>query len=512
MFKLIQEQNPQAEHITNKYLKNDTIIARQYQISIAKNCLLQNTAVILPTGLGKTIIAFLVIAEILPKRVLFLAPTKPLVMQHYENCKRFVNIEERKVIMLSGSIPQKKRALQFDSGTIIISTPQTIKNDIFKGLYTLEDIHLIIFDEMHKAVEKYAYVELAKKFNGLILGLTASPGSKKKKINQIFENLKINNIERRLREDTDVKEHIKDIRIEWIKVQMNVALKEILEQLNRLFLQSIKKLNKVGILTYKKPKYLSKKDILASRLSIKKRFGRRPYAFAIYNIQSVLLHTYHCLELIETQGIAPFLKYIENLNSRDKLSKSEKTFLNKDELREAVDIAQKHNHISHPKLVMLRQIVETQFQSEPDSLIIIFTQYRNTIESIEGVLTGIRDTKAQRFIGQGMQSNVRGMTQNQQKEVIENFRKREINVLIATSVAEEGIDIPNVNLVIFYEPLPSEIRTIQREGRTGRTHIGKVAILITEGTRDEAYLYAGMQKKKKMQRIVKELKSSRIWH
>jgi Fanconi anemia group M protein len=225
-----------------------------------------------------------------------------------------------------------------------------------------------------------------------------------------------------------------------------------------------------------------------------------------------LLHTYHCLELIETQGISPFLKYIENLNSRDKLSKSEKTFLNKDELREAVDIAQKHNHISHPKLVMLRQIVETQFQSEPDSLIIIFTQYRNTIESIEGVLTGIRDTKAQRFIGQGMQSNVRGMTQNQQKEVIENFRKREINVLIATSVAEEGIDIPNVNLVIFYEPLPSEIRTIQREGRTGRTHIGKVAILITEGTRDEAYLYAGMQKKKKMQRIVKELKSSRIWH
>ena len=97
------------------------------------------------------------------------------------------------------------------------------------------------------------------------------------------------------------------------------------------------------------------------------------------------------------------------------------------------------------------------------------------------------------------------MNQKEQKEIIDKFRQREINVLIAASVAEEGIDIPNVTRVIFYEPIPSEIRAIQRKGRTGRSHVGKVTILITEGTRDEAYLYAETRKENKMQKIISKM-------
>jgi len=172
-------------YVTHEYIKDHLIIAKQFQTNIAKSAVQDSTAVILPTGLGKTIIAFLVIAEILPRKILFLAPTKPLVMQHFESCKKFLKIDKDKILMLSGSIPTKRRAELFDKAVIVISTPQTIKNDLENKRYTLKGFGLVIFDEMHKAVEKYAYVEIARRFDGLILGLTASPGSKKKKIKHI---------------------------------------------------------------------------------------------------------------------------------------------------------------------------------------------------------------------------------------------------------------------------------------------------------------------------------------
>jgi Fanconi anemia group M protein len=493
------------EFIDHKYIKQHSIIARQYQINIAKSAIQGNTAVILPTGIGKTIIAFLVIAEILPKKILFLAPTKPLISQHFESCKKFLTIDEKEILMLSGSIPAKKRAEFFNQATIVISTPQTIKNDLINRQYDLKEFGLVIFDEMHKAVEKYAYVEIAKRFNGLILGLTASPGSKKKKIKQIFENLKIKNVESRVRDDYDVKDYIKEIQIDWIKVPMSNGLRKLQKPLHDLFLEKLGKLNKLGILTYKKPDYISKKDILGARMSIKKRFGKSPYAFATYTNQAVLLQAYHCLELIETQGAEPFLKYIDKFKEKKKLSKSERMFLKHEFLKQCIELAKKDINVSHPKLDVLKQIVEKQFEECHNSLIIIFTQYRNTIDSIERTLKSITQAKIHRFVGQAKQGTVKGMNQKEQKEVIDKFRQREINVLIATSVAEEGIDIPNVTRVIFYEPIPSEIRAIQRKGRTGRSHVGKVTILITKGTRDEAYFYAEMRKENKMQKIVSNM-------
>lgn len=495
-------------HVSHKYLKDQSVIGKSFQITIAKNAVLENTAVILPTGLGKTIIAFLVIAEILPKKVLFLAPTRPLVLQHFENSKSFLKIDNDKICMLSGCIPAKKRARLFDKATIVVATPQTIQNDLKNKLYTLKGFGLIIFDEMHKAVEHYAYVGIARRFNGLILGLTASPGSKKKKIKQIFENLKIKHVESRVRDDYDVKDHVKEILINWIKIPMDDGLRRIQKPLHDLFLEKLAKLNKLGILTYKKPDYISKKDILGARETIRKRFGRTPYAFATYTNQAVLMHAYYCLELIETQGTEPFLKYIDKFEKKKKFSKSERMFLSHESLKEGVELAKKESRVSHPKLDVLKKIVEKQFKEESDSLILIFTQYRNTINSIEETLRNIPDARIHRFVGQASQEAGKGMNQKEQKEIIDRFRRREINVLIATSVAEEGIDIPNVTRVIFYEPIPSEIRAIQRKGRTGRSHIGKVTILITEGTRDEAYYYAQVKKEYTMQNIVRKMKAS----
>ena len=80
-------------------------------------------------------------------------------------------------------------------------------------------------------------------------------------------------------------------------------------------------------------------------------------------------------------------------------------------------------------------------------------------------------------------------------------------MLVATSVAEEGLDIPNCDLVIFYEPVPSEIRYIQRRGRTGRIKKGRAIILMAKGTRDEAFYWSARRKEGKMKRILKGMQS-----
>lgn len=492
-------------YIDHVYIKPKTIIMKQYQVEIAKNALHENTAVILPTGLGKTIIAFLVMAEVLPKKILFLAPTKPLVQQHYESCKKFLVVDASAVEMLTGSVSVKKRRTLFKAATIVVATPQTIAHDLNSKRYTLQDFGLVVFDEMHRAVERYAYVSIAQRCQCRILGLTASPGSKKKKIKKILENLKITHVESRIRDDVDVRDHVKDVHLEWKTVLLDHGIRAIQKPLQKLYLETLGKLTKLGILTYKKPEYLSKKDILGARVTIQKRFRNKPFVFALYNSHAVLLHTHHCLELVETQGVASFLKYVEKYRQKPKRSRSEQMFLNHPFLHQAVALAQENQTASHPKLGMLRQIVSRQFDEETDSLILIFTQYRDTIESIEAVLKDLPQVRCHRFIGQATQGAKKGMSQDEQKRIIEMFRRREINVLIATSIAEEGIDIPNVNRVVFYEPIPSEIRGIQRKGRTGRSHIGNVTILITKGTRDEAYFYVENKREQKMQYLVREM-------
>jgi len=127
----------------------------------------------------------------------------------------------------------------------------------------------------------------------------------------------------------------------------------------------------------------------------------------------------------------------------------------------------------------------------------VFTQYRDTLEMIHQKLEkeGIKSAK---FFGQASKDGEKGLTQKQQKAIIKSFRMGEYDVLLSTSVAEEGIDIPAVDLVVLYEPVPSEVRMIQRRGRTGRKRTGRVKVLITEGTRDEGYYWSSIRKENRM--------------
>ena len=117
--------------------------------------------------------------------------------------------------------------------------------------------------------------------------------------------------------------------------------------------------------------------------------------------------------------------------------------------------------------------------------------------------------KAKVFVGQARKTSSgesTGLSQKQQKKIIEDFSDGKINVLCATCIAEEGLDIPEVGTVVFYEPIPSAIRTIQRSGRTARLSKGKLIMLITKKTRDEAFFYVSRSREKKMHTAISKIK------
>ena len=135
----------------------------------------------------------------------------------------------------------------------------------------------------------------------------------------------------------------------------------------------------------------------------------------------------------------------------------------------------------------------------------MFSHYRDNIELIRKILRNIEDCKPVVLIGQ---SGEKGLSQKEQIEILKDYEAGVYNCLITSPIGEEGLHIPSADLAIFYEPVPSEIRTIQRRGRVGRTKVGKIIFLLTKKTRDEGYYWSAYRKEKKMKNILKEMQNN----
>ncbi|WP_295113590.1 DEAD/DEAH box helicase [uncultured Methanobrevibacter sp.] len=530
-----------TSYINHPLLKKDAIESRLYQQILAGDVLKKgNTMVVAPTALGKTIVAILVAADRLHKvknsKVLILAPSKPLAIQHEESFKEFLTLP---CTSITGAVKTDERVKRWEESRIICATPQTVESDLLNGRYDLSNVSLMVFDECHHGVGSYSYVYLASryvqesKFN-LILGLTASPGSDKAKIKEVCQNLYIQNIVVKTEEDTDVKPYFNPVEIDWVRVKMSDELQKIKENVDKALKIRLKALKNMGVI---RTVSVGKVDILKARGRIQGEIARTTNPnkdlFQAISILSAVINLQHAQELIETQGVSTFNKYVARL--RKKKTKAAKSLMWDDNFSRAVRLAkeaEKHGW-EHPKLRELSKILKKEFGSsdgqtklqstrftdkedDSSSKIIVFTQFRDTLEMIHQKLEkeGIKSAK---FFGQAAKDGEKGLTQKQQKAIIKSFRMGEYDVLLSTSVAEEGIDIPAVDLVILYEPVPSEVRMIQRRGRTGRKRTGRVKVLITNGTRDEAYYWSSVNKESRMKNqlidpdVLEELNASAVW-
>ncbi|MBI2541972.1 DEAD/DEAH box helicase [Candidatus Woesearchaeota archaeon] len=494
---------------------------RLYQQTILATAAEKNTLVVLPTGMGKTNIFLMLAAQRLKQypnsKVLFIGPTKPLIEQYINVFREHFVIDGSDMAVFTGMVSPEKRQELWGKSKIIFSTPQGLENDIISSRINLEEVCLLGIDEAHRAVGDYSYVFVAKQFMKLsrfprIIALTASPGSDMAKIEDVCRNLFIEGIEVRTDEDPDVKPYIQEMQIDWVKVKLPKVFIDIQKFLLLFLKERFEKLRQWGILQRQNSKFASKSDLLQLQAELRGKISSGEKDFVVWNSISLLaemMKVHHALELLESQGIAALHKYFEKLiaESRTGKTKAIKSVMGDSNFKSAMVKARilHEEKVEHPKLIELQNIVENEVRQNENVKIMIFNQYRDNALDVMRKLNMIPNVKANIFVGQ-QKKNDTGLSQKEQKQMLDDFRQGLFNVIVATSIGEEGLDIPKVDLVIFYEPIPSAIRSIQRRGRTGRQDKGRVIILMAEGTRDEAYRWVAHHNEKKMHRHLENLR------
>jgi Fanconi anemia group M protein len=505
-------------HVVHPLIRPGVVRALPFQLDMARVGLAEDLLVVLPTGLGKTVIAALLAAEVLRRsdgKVLFLAPTRPLVQQHAEAFARWLT--PLRSARFTGTVKRPIREGAWETADVVFATPEIVVNDLTAERYRLAEVELIIFDEAHHAVGKYAYVPLAARYRadrpsaGRVLGLTASPGGKDERIEEVVANLGFQRIEARTREDDGVREYVQPIDVDYRWVDLPPESQRIRELLETAAHATARKLQKMGYLRKKPIRSLSVKDLIALRAEIFARPGPMVRRFGPLFHQLVLLHLHHALERLETQGLAPFVHYLDRLAEKQKPSRGDLAVLKLPEVvqarREAEEFLRTTRESSHPKLDALAELVHEILAQPRDHppRILVFAQYRDTIQTIQSMLEAQGWTTG-RFVGQATRdSDDKGMNQKEQARILSAFREGRFPILVASSVAEEGLDVPDVDLVVFFESVPSEIRAIQRRGRTGRSSLGRVTVLLTRETRDVRYQVAEVRREQAMRRIVRRL-------
>jgi Fanconi anemia group M protein len=511
------------EYISHPLVKPDSIEKREYQLSIAMKALDANTMVILPTGLGKTAVALIVAASRLYNeggRILMLAPTKPLVEQHLRYFEKYLLAKPQEgsskspFVMFTGEAPPAERTEDWNKATVILATPQVIKNDIVAGRYTLNDVTLLIVDECHRAVGNYAYVFLAQRYMGsaekpLLLAMTASPGSVQEKVQDVCSNLGIAHIENRTEDNPDVRPYVFEREVEYLSVDLPPDIKAAINSINSLLEDRLALLGSLHFTVPKREK-LSMKELNAINAQIQQRIKNQdPTAYSAASVYAELMKLRHAVTLAESQGSEVLKGYLAKLVAEGTGaggSKASQRLVKDPVFQKLFERTLGWTKEMHPKPEIALGIIRDQLESHPDSRIILFATYRDTVQLLVEHLTK-HGISCERFVGQATKDAEKGLSQKKQIAALTRFREGEFKVLIATSVGEEGLDVPATDMVIFYEAVPSEIRSIQRRGRTGRSGAGKIVVMVTKGTSDEVFRHVSVAKEKQMHKSMRTMGS-----
>ena len=580
------------------YPVNPKYPIRKYQLEITRKALFHNTLVSLPTGLGKTLIAAVVMYNYyrwygncaneepnLPKhphqgtgKIVFCAPTRPLVSQQMEACYNIVNIPNDHIAEISGKISPSIRK-QLWNGTssntyqprakpsLFFCTPQTLMQDIINQICPTRQIVCIVLDEAHKAKGEYAYVKVIQELQQAgaiyrVLGLSATPGTNIQSIQQVIDNLLIEEIQVRLETDDDVKPYIHQKAWETIVVKQPPIVQQLEQQINHLIMPIVDRLRAQNALfcghglnnyTANRLTSLSPYAILKAKEEYhqisNKDFSLDGYFYAL----QTLIAWRNDLKVSGVGMIkAQMMRFMSldedssNLNEKDshqnkKPSKRIKGVLGKiirgtefqnlwKSILDATEQSQTQSQLTspspstkqrrkrnlekhNPKLKALSEILIQHFERanacDESSRAIVFSQWRDSVEEIVNALNINRPLlKPRKFIGQGSQTatgtiaaleskgkskkrerkgkhsnrnslhnsslskpysskssetiSTAGMKQREQQQVLQDFKKGTYNIIVCTSIGEEGLDIGEVDLIVNFDCLRSPIRMIQR--------------------------------------------------
>ncbi|GAX72692.1 hypothetical protein CEUSTIGMA_g148.t1 [Chlamydomonas eustigma] len=529
---------------------------REYQYRMVRTALFSNTLVCLPTGLGKTLIAAVVMCNYFrwfPRgKVVFVAPTRPLVAQQMEACHKIMGINKDDIVELTAAQNSEKRGMLWLSKRAFFCTPQILDNDLSKGVANPSSIVCLVVDECHRAVGN---ASMAKAVDFLrrgrarfrLLGLSATPGSSSDAIQDIIRTLMISSIEFRNEEDADVAPYCHSKEVEVVEVELGsgvkaaqaklfAAMTPVIYQLVEMKAYSrgdVENIQRFSLLQAQEA-YMSQAAAGGPKNLNQGRGDRGQNAFFLFK-QAIFLSTLS--EILTQSGPQPALEFLKK-----EMHSSKASFLKGLNLgKPGSDFEQCRQQLQalvacpHPKIAKLEQVVLSHFDAmsaasmsaasivESSGLtvgaagcvsrVIIFTTLRDSVQEIVDVLGRHSPViKPRYFIGQGggkstskqggCSTALLGMKQADQKAVLTDFRDGKFNTLVATCIGEEGLDIPEVDLIVCCDSNASPTRNIQRMGRTGRHKDGRVVYILSAG-REVAGYHTGLEKLKHLHAILR---------
>ncbi|KAB7517706.1 DEAD/DEAH box helicase [Halosegnis rubeus] len=503
-----------VEYLDRPLVSEGFLEDRAYQTQLADAASKTHTLVCLPTGLGKTTVSCLVTAHRLAEyggTSLMLAPTKPLVQQHADFYREALEVADDDIVVFTGDVRPDDRAELWESARIVMATPQVVENDLVGNRISLADVTHITFDECHRATGDYAYNYIAERYHAdaeepLVTGMSASPGGDEEEILTVCENLGLVEVEVMTDADADVEKHTYRTEVDWQHVDLPDDVLAIRDALNEVIRERLAKLKELGVTNSTDPN-MSQRDLNKVRAQLQRLINNDDSSgYKGMSAHAEVMKLRRATELVETQSVESLRRYFERQREQARssgASKASQRFVSEPKVKEAMRLAEEFDGL-HPKFRKTRILLAETFGLEGGSRAIVFTESRDTAETLTEFLNESFD--ARRFVGQGDKEGSDGMTQTEQKETLDAFRAGEFEVLVSTSVAEEGLDVPDVDLVLFYEPVPKGVRSIQRKGRTGRASEGKVVVLIANDTRDEAFFWMAQNEEKQMEEELRSLK------
>ncbi|XP_072485366.1 Fanconi anemia group M protein isoform X2 [Notamacropus eugenii] len=505
---------------------------REYQLRISEAALFCNTLVCLPTGLGKTFIAAVVMYNFyrwFPSgKVVFMAPTKPLVAQQIEACSRVMGIPQRHMAEMTGSTQAFVRKEIWHNKRVLFLTPQVMINDLSRGACPAVKIRCLVIDEAHKALGNYAYCQVVRELvkytkHFRILALSATPGSDTKAVQQVVSNLLIGQIELRSEDSSDILPFTYERRIEKLIVPLGEELVTIQNTYIQVLEAFANRLIRVNVLMRQDIPNLTKYQMILARDLFRKNLSHTlgGQQGIIEGDFAICISLYHGYELLQQMGMRSLYIFLCGImdgtkgmtRTKNELSRNEQfmklfehlgsMFSDRNTTSGMVDgnpNQRGHNDkkfiYSHPKLKKLEEIVVEHFRTwkdqntsekKCDTRVMIFSSFRDSVQEIAEMLQYQPSVRVMTFVGHASGKSTKGLTQKEQLEVVKRFRDGGYNTLVSTCVGEEGLDIGEVDLIICFDAQKSPVRLVQRMGRTGRKRQGRIVVILTEGREECAY-------------------------
>ncbi|EPX70580.1 ATP-dependent 3' to 5' DNA helicase [Schizosaccharomyces octosporus yFS286] len=480
---------------------------REYQRCFCETAFYHNLLLALPTGLGKTFISAVVMLNFYrwfpTGKIIFIAPTKPLLQQQRTAVVEITGVPTHNTSELNGNISAENRSKEYHAKRIFFMTPQTLNNDLRSGLVDATSIVCLVIDEAHKATGSHPYAQVIRavlKYNThfRVLALTATPGSTTAAVQKVIDCLHISKVIVRNEESVDIRPYVFQKNIQVVKVELTRDMQYLKADFADMYFPYFDFLRKKKVI----PSTCDLRNLKAyvlllalRRYSFREKENQDKEKLKIFGYFKLLITCAHAMYLLDCHGIIQFYQKLCEIQTETEGKKSGELYhlftsnpflFYLSHLQNSIASGQ---FINHPKITHLSGILRHHFQQAAqqysNSRVMIFTEYRNTAEQILKAFSNEKPLiRVSLFVGQASSVESAGMSQKIQKEIISQFKSGVINVLVATCIGEEGLDIGDTDMIVCYDTSSSPIRMIQRMGRTGRKKDGKVFILVTKNSED----------------------------